>query len=321
MSSGVPTISIILPCYNSGGLLAGCLDSIIAQTYEDFELLAIDDGSSDGTAALLDAYAAKDARIRVFHQENRGEACARNRGIEAARGRYIYFTDHDDWLHPQTLEILSYFLTQNDVDGVVCHFRKCTDLYKPQAADINAGEVGFDILEQPLAVYLQKRCFIPIAPWTKLYKRELIGEVRFPEGCHFDDIAFHFCLLAKVKRLGMVDAVLYNFYQNPGSVSHSAITPQKVWSYIENIRVMHKFFRQPAYAVWLRPVRQRVFPKFINVVVGQVRKAGKQGLPQADEMAGVLRSYLFQLWKEKIINLRHFKLRKQWAILKLMLHK
>jgi len=99
-------VSVIMPVYNAGGYLAGAVESILRQTYRDFELLLVDDGSSDGSADICDAYARKDGRVTVFHQENRGICAARNRGLDAARGKYIAFCDHDDLYEDDCLETL-----------------------------------------------------------------------------------------------------------------------------------------------------------------------------------------------------------------------
>ena len=99
-------VSIIVPCYNSTRYLSACVDSVLAQTMPDFEVLLIDDGSTDGTLALAQALAARDARLRVLHQENAGVSAARNLGLAHARGEWITFVDSDDLLAPDALEIM-----------------------------------------------------------------------------------------------------------------------------------------------------------------------------------------------------------------------
>ena len=99
-----PVISIIVPVYNVAPFLSRCLDSLVGQTYENLEIICVDDGSTDGSAAILDACAAKDSRIKVIHQENAGVSVARNRGLDAATGEFVTFVDADDWLEPDADE-------------------------------------------------------------------------------------------------------------------------------------------------------------------------------------------------------------------------
>ena len=101
-----PRISIIVPVFNTSKYLHACLSSILGQKYRDFEVLIIDDGSTDGSSAICDEYASNDDRIKVFHKENGGVSSARNLGIEEAKGKWLYFCDADDSLLPKTLEIL-----------------------------------------------------------------------------------------------------------------------------------------------------------------------------------------------------------------------
>ncbi|MBQ1446855.1 MAG: glycosyltransferase family 2 protein, partial [Solobacterium sp.] len=99
-------VSVILPVYNAEEHLQHCIDSILAQEFEDLELIAVDDGSKDGSPAMLDDYTAKDSRIKVIHKENGGVSSTRNRGLEEAQGEYIQFIDSDDWLPADSIKLL-----------------------------------------------------------------------------------------------------------------------------------------------------------------------------------------------------------------------
>ena len=101
-----PTISVIIPVYNTEMYLRRCIDSVLAQTYQDFELLLIDDGSKDSSGAICDEYAAKDARVRVFHKENGGVSSARNLGLDNARGEWVTFVDSDDYIEKKLSQVL-----------------------------------------------------------------------------------------------------------------------------------------------------------------------------------------------------------------------
>ena len=117
------TISVIVPVYNIEGYLGKCIDSIIAQTYKDLEIILVDDGSSDHCGAICDKYAKKDNRIKVIHKPNGGLSDARNHGIEAATGSYLGFVDGDDYIEPQMYEKLHNALVENDAEMSICSFR------------------------------------------------------------------------------------------------------------------------------------------------------------------------------------------------------
>ena len=106
MSQEKSLVSIVVPVYNAGRYLPRCLDSIAAQTYGDIEVILVDDGSTDSSGSICDRYCTRDGRFRVIHQENKWLAEARNAGLSAARGDYVYFVDSDDWIHPQAVETL-----------------------------------------------------------------------------------------------------------------------------------------------------------------------------------------------------------------------
>ena len=116
----MPAISVIVPVYKAENCLSQCVDSILAQTFQDFEILLIDDGSPDQSGALCDEYAAKDSRIRVFHKENGGVSSARNLGLAQAAGTYIAFADSDDWMEPEELETLYGLIVEHGADSAGC---------------------------------------------------------------------------------------------------------------------------------------------------------------------------------------------------------
>ena len=119
-----PAISVIVPFYNIEQYVSYCLDSILAQTFRDFELICINDGSKDGTRELLDAYAEKDSRVKVIHQENQGVSAARNNGLQLAAGKYIAFIDGDDAVTPEYLEILYSEAEKSGADFAFCDYAK-----------------------------------------------------------------------------------------------------------------------------------------------------------------------------------------------------
>ena len=112
----MPAVSVVIPVYNSAKYLRECLDSIVAQTFSDWEIIAVDDGSSDESPEILDEYAAKDSRIKVIHKANAGVSAARNDGLDAAQGEYVVFVDSDDLLVVNALDILHKTISSENAD-------------------------------------------------------------------------------------------------------------------------------------------------------------------------------------------------------------
>ena len=170
-------ISVIVPVYNVEPYLRKCLDSIVAQTYTDLEILVIDDGSTDRCGAICDSYAERDPRIRVFYTENRGLSAARNLGLDHATGEYIGFVDSDDWIEPDMYEVLLKKAVQTDADIVTCRFFQ---EYRDRTEEFPGPENEFATEgDEILRTYLFNKRICQDA-WNNLYKAELFRSVRYP---------------------------------------------------------------------------------------------------------------------------------------------
>ena len=226
----MPRISIIVPVYKAENVLAKCVDSVLAQTFADWELLLIDDGSPDGSGALCDDYAGQDDRVRVFHKPNGGVSSARNLGMEEARGDLILFIDADDWIEPHTCETLLRALEEAGADSAGCaHWNiqpggeKWAESGALPAGVYDAGAIRKGIVDRLLGQRLGKpgevlNGFI----WRFLFSRAIIidHDIRF-SGAYLEDELFlmeYFCL---ARKLAMVDEPLYYYLQNPASVTRN----------------------------------------------------------------------------------------------------
>lgn len=216
-------ISVIIPVYNTKQYLQSCLDSILAQTYTDLEILFIDDGSADGSAELLDAFAEQDSRIRVIHQENGGVCAARNRGIEEARGDYLSFIDSDDTLEPDLYETLMHLIREHGVDIAHCSYNRVTGgVVKPIG---NSGMLHLHDGDQALKCLLTGKLFVGSC-WTKLYARRLFEVVRFPAGIRTsEDMLVNFRLFRQVEKSAFLDVCKYNYLTS--DTSSCIRTPQR----------------------------------------------------------------------------------------------
>lgn len=216
-------ISVIIPVYNTKQYLQSCLDSLLAQTYSDLELLFIDDGSTDGSAELLDFFARQDRRIRVIHQENGGVCAARNRGIDEARGEYLSFIDSDDTLEPDLYETLMNLIREHGVEIAHCSYNRVTNGVIKHIG--NTGSVHVHSREEALCCLLTGKLFVGSC-WTKLYARRLFVDVRFPSGIRTnEDMLVNFQLFRQVEKSVFADVCKYNYLTS--ETSSCVRTPQR----------------------------------------------------------------------------------------------
>lgn len=176
----MPRISVIIPVYNVAPYLGDCINSLLAQSFADFEVLLVDDGSTDGSGAICDAFAEKDARLIVLHQENGGVCSARNRGIDHARGEFIVFVDADDLVTKEHLE----HLMASDADMVISGVRK---FGAKNVMDAPAQRADFGI--EGLAAHWNtppEMNYLYCYPWTRRFRTRIIRE----HGIHFDESLF-----------------------------------------------------------------------------------------------------------------------------------
>lgn len=205
-------ISIIVPVYNVEDVIRYCIDSILSQTYSNFELLLVDDGSTDKSGKICDEYADKDSRIRVFHKVNGGVSSARNTGIEAAKGEFICFVDSDDRIKNDFLYLMSETMTNYNADIVVCGYEVfCHNdviemrRYSEQAANYL----------KKCDIYLLVIKTLYSAPWAKLFRKEIIDEyhLRFPEEISLgEDMVFNFLYTDYVNGVYVINQYLYSYY-------------------------------------------------------------------------------------------------------------
>lgn len=179
-------LSIIVPVYNSEKWLKRCIDSILNQTYKNFELILINDGSTDRSPIILEEYAKKDHRIRVFHQNNRGQGVTRKRGIDYSIGKFIAFVDNDDYIRPRMYETMINLINENNVDICVCLWNYETEngyqSVNPQSYASKASILGKHHSTK-FAHYIYKETpyeyGIVTAPWNKVFKKHTLKDVNF----------------------------------------------------------------------------------------------------------------------------------------------
>lgn len=226
-------ISIIVPIYNSEESLQRCVDSILAQTFLDFELLLIDDGSTDNSAAICDEYLVKDARVRVFHQKNGGVCSARNRGLCESKGEYIGWVDSDDFIETDMYERLYNAISNNSADVAYCNYYFKGKVCKQP--DISYGKEGF----------FRQYLLSPISPmWLTLAKADLYDQYKllFPiENVIGEDLLITCKLFYHANRCAYVNYPGYYYTEDINSLSRN-YTREKSICLLNNIIELNSFF-------------------------------------------------------------------------------
>lgn len=219
-------ISVIVPVYKVEPYLRRCVDSILGQSYSNLEIILVDDGSPDGCGAICDAYAARDPRVRVIHQENKGLSEARNAGIDIAQGSYIGFVDSDDWIEPSMYAELYQAVKECNADLSICDFGELSEdgkaLWKGQ--NLRRETVGREEIMQRLA----KDDVRLIIACNKLYSRSLFDEIRYPPGKINEDMFVIHKLLDCCSLVSIIPGRLYNYAQTQNSIMHTCFSVKRL---------------------------------------------------------------------------------------------
>ena len=236
-------ISIIVPIYNVKEYLSQCLDSILRQTYQNFELLLVNDGSTDGSKEIAEIYAQKyPDKIRLFHQKNQGLSAARNCGLEKARGKYVVFVDSDDTISERMAEELYNRAESLDSDLVMCAFHSVDE----QGNEIR--QIHETCIEKDKISCLEENKKILLcqnAAWNKLYRRSVIEQygLRFTPGVWYEDIRFTKKFMLHAKNIVYCDEILYDYLVRPGSIMNSMGDERNV-QILDAIREVADYYKE-----------------------------------------------------------------------------
>ena len=206
--------------------LPGCVDSILAQTFADFELILVDDGSPDRCGAICDAYAEKDSRIRVIHKENGGLSDARNTGLDMAQGEYVGFVDSDDTIAPDMYEHLMDLVQTHNADVAGCGYSyvddKGVEFYRNPSEPVKAVYRREDFIDR----FYPQICWqiVPMVP-DKVYRRTIFDHIRFPVGRIYEDIAVQLELFDRCQVIAVDDTYSYRYLsKRPGSIMNTSFS-------------------------------------------------------------------------------------------------
>lgn len=224
----MPQISVIVPVYKVEQFLARCVDSILSQSFEDFELILVDDGSPDNCGAICDGYAQKDNRIHVIHQPNGGLSAARNAGLDwlyaNSRSQWIAFVDSDDWIHPDFLRCLLQAAAEHDCRISACGFFRTAGERFP-VVSLKSSQCVFS--EEYYCGVREYHSSTAIA-CNKLYHRTLLENLRYPKGkLHEDEFTTYKAIYA-AEKVAVLEQPLYAYYQNAEGIMLSKWNPRRL---------------------------------------------------------------------------------------------
>lgn len=247
----MPKISVIIPVYNVEKYLNRCVDSILNQSLQDFEIILVNDGSTDSSPKICDEYVQQDERIRVIHKQNARVAAARNDGIKTAKGEFISLIDSDDWIEPTMLEEMYSTATQFGCDFVMCDFtKKGKEVEYTVSQPISEGFYNRERIEKELfkcLIMFENIEFPPtISNWTCLFNREFLinKELYYDEDIHYcEDSIFGSQVMYNANRFYYLKGkYFYNYFYNPNSTT-SKYNSKKWDSYLKINERLEEYFK------------------------------------------------------------------------------
>ena len=288
-------ISVIVPVYKAEPYLRKCVDSILGQTFADFELILVDDGSSDSCPAICDEYAAKDGRVHVIHRENGGPSAARNAGIDWAfansDSQWLTFIDSDDWVVPLYLETLINAVKDTGTTVSICMYQE-TEGKTPIIDEHHLAAQIWDAED----VYVKRNVYSTI-PCGKLYQKTCFEEIRYPLGKIHEDEFITYRILFQAGKVSMVDEPLYAYYRNDLGITKSSWKPQRLDS-IEAMKEQIDYMKRHEYRDGFR----RAVRKYAINLANQIMQLGKANVPMQKKYTRMLKNEL------KWTLLRHQKI-------------
>lgn len=217
-------VSVIVPVYNAEKYLQRAIDSALCQDYRKIELILIDDGSSDLSGKICDFAAAKDTRVRVIHQSNRGPGAARNAGLKIAQGEYLAFLDGDDWMAPSMISEMVCVLKKMDSDIVICNYYIVSDKEKFSYYRIQEEK---SLSQKEAVKMLLDDKIIRNFSCDKVFERKTFDHVFYLEDCHFEDVGTIYKTFLNADKITLYPKALYYYYQNVNSITHAYLKGQR----------------------------------------------------------------------------------------------
>ncbi len=253
-------ISVIIPVYNIEKFLNKCIESVLAQTYKNLEIILVDDGSTDSSGIICDNFASLDNRIKVLHKTNGGLSSARNSGIEIASGEYVAFIDGDDYIEPNMIETLLNACANNEADLSICSFFMEDSEGKICAKSESLENNCYSNIEalELLALPRQDRY---VVAWNKLYKKSLFDKIKFPLNKLYEDQATVHKVFWEAKKIVTLSDKLYHYIVREGSLSYKP-NPLQYFDDLDALLARIDFYRQKGLENLIPDVEKVIFYLF-----------------------------------------------------------
>ena len=269
-------ISVIVPVYKVEPYLRQCVDSILAQTFQDLELILVDDGSPDNCGAICDEYAARDSRIHVIHQSNGGLSAARNAALDwmfaNSSTQYLTFIDSDDWVHERYLELL-----YREIDKRQLSISACDFAYVSQSEEEMSLSGDFEVLEMPTETFWCEKFACAASACYKLFSKELFHNLRFHVGRLFEDQMLMPSVVFQVQSIRYIEATLYAYRIRDTGITHQEWSPSKL-DYCDGMEMQMEFFTKLGLAA---PRRLAVERFMQEMAISHYQAKGYSGLGKA----------------------------------------
>jgi glycosyltransferase involved in cell wall biosynthesis len=302
-SASLPTVSVIVPAYNVEKYIGECVESLLAQTYPELEIIVVDDGSTDATASMLGRYE-RCGSVKVISQKNQGVSAARNRALAAARGKFVAFIDSDDVVHPELFATCVNLCNEKDGDFVLYDYEEFSSGQIPQFGQISSERIEF--IDRPLSYYLDNGFKGGMS--AMFVRRELLDGLEFVPGVSKgEDMCFSFSLLPRLKKGWHIRVPLYFYRRTEGSLDSGSLSLKDVSGFAEILRNLNRLYSSLDGRSY-DTVRRRWFPKVIkNIVKRGVRLA-------STDDAAEMESLIASLMNDGTVGYAGFTWRWRWYL-------
>lgn len=237
-------ISLVIAVYNGEKYLKTCLDSVKAQTFTDFEVICVNDGSTDNSLQILEEYSQNDSRVKIINKKNEGCSVARNVGIRWSQGNFLTFLDQDDLLHPQAFEMLHYMIEKYRADVASFTYQDVPDnfvLSQPQT--YNVSDLKEHLINYPFKYFFKNKKGSSVVVWTRLYRKSSVGDLCFPQGIQpAEDTIYTLMVLNRIKKLVTTKLPLLYYRNSSISVMNMGITGKYVKSHLDAGCKLYDYF-------------------------------------------------------------------------------
>ena len=235
-------ISIIIPVYNVEKYIANCLESVINQTYNNIEIIIINDGSTDNSQSIINEYSKKDTRIKKFIKENGGLSDARNYGLDKANGTYVTFIDSDDSITTDYVEYLYNLIKMNDAEMSIASIKVVAN---KKELDYGQNYKNKILSQKETLRRMVTEEGFTVGAWAKLYKKNLFDNIRYPKGDIFEEIATTYKLVLLCDDIPYGNKAIYNYYKRNGSIINSEYNSKKLlrikYSHVMGDAILNKY--------------------------------------------------------------------------------